>query len=226
MEVIILAGGMGTRLRHVVSDVPKPMAPVNGLPFVEHVVQWAIKYKVDHIIFSVSYKAEIIKNHFKSAYNRIAISYAHEHELLGTGGGIRYALNYANTNDVLVLNGDTYFPIDLRVFYDFHVSNNHKVSVALKRMTKFDRYGTVDLADDTIISFNEKQYKEDGLINAGIYMLNKTYIVDQGLPEVFSFEKEILEKKCDLGVLKGMEFSAPFIDMGIPEDYNKAAEML
>jgi len=226
MEVIILAGGKGTRLQEIVADVPKPMAPVNDKPFLLYVLDWLLEYKIDRLILSVGYKAEIIKKYFGENYRGIPIIYAHEHESLGTGGAIRYALSVTSTDNILILNGDTFFPINLSGFSEFHKRNDNTISIALKHLKNFDRYGTVDLQNDTIINFNEKEYKEEGLINAGIYLLNKSKMEFQDLPEVFSFEKAILEKASETGLVKGMVFTDDFIDIGIPKDYYKACRLL
>ncbi|MDR3696327.1 nucleotidyltransferase family protein [Mucilaginibacter sp.] len=226
MEVIVLAGGMGTRLRTVVNDLPKPMAPVNGKPFIEYLFQWLSLYPVSRIILSVGYKSETISEYFGDNFRNIPIEYIVEPKPLGTGGAIKLALNNTVEASVVIINGDTYFPIDLDRFLAFHVLNKSKLSIALKKMEKFDRYGSVELIDQNIIRFNEKQFCEEGLINGGIYLVNAPYIRSIPFPEIFSFEKEVLEKQTNNGNLKGMVFGDPFIDIGIPEDYFKAAEIV
>jgi D-glycero-alpha-D-manno-heptose 1-phosphate guanylyltransferase len=226
MEVIVLAGGMGTRLRSVVNHLPKPMAPVNGKPFLEYLFQWLSLYSVSRIILSVGYKSETISEYFGGSFMDIPLEYIIETKPLGTGGALKFALNYTVEENVAIINGDTYFPIDLDKFLDFHILSKSKLSIALKKMEKFDRYGTVELFGQTITHFNEKQFCEEGLINGGIYLVNNSFIRLIPLPEVFSFEKEILEKKANSKNLRGMIFNEPFIDIGIPEDYFKAAEIV
>jgi D-glycero-alpha-D-manno-heptose 1-phosphate guanylyltransferase len=226
MEVIVLAGGMGTRLRAVVNDLPKPMAPVNGKPFLEYLFQWLSLYFVSRIILSVGYKSDAISEYFGNSFGNIPLEYIIETEPLGTGGALKFALNYTTEEDVVIINGDTYFPIDLDKFLDFHILNKSKLSIALKKMEKFDRYGTVELFGQTIIHFNEKQFCEEGLINGGIYLINASYIRSISLPEIFSFEKEVIEKQTKNKNFKGMIFNEPFIDIGIPDDYFKAAKIV
>ena len=226
MEVIVLAGGMGTRLRAVISDLPKPMAPVNNKPFIEYLFIWLSKYPVTRIILSVGYKAEVIADYFGDNFQNIPLVYVKEPEPLGTGGAIKLALNQVIDDEFLIINADTYFPVDLDIFKDFHERTGSKLSIVLKKMTNFDRYGTVELKDKTILNFNEKKFCEEGFINGGIYLVKKDFINSLSLPEVFSFEKEVLEKQAMTGNLKGMTFTDLFIDIGIPEDYYRASEIV
>lgn len=226
MDVIILAGGKGTRLQSVVSDVPKPMAPVNGKPFLEYILRWVAQYKVSKFILSIGYKGEVIKSYFKDSFENIPIVYAEEPEPLGTGGGIQYASRFSTSEDVLIINGDTWFPISLSSLWDFHKKEGKLISIALKEMEKFDRYGSVELSDNLVTKFNEKKFVEKGLINGGIYVLNKKVFADDTPPSAFSFESEILEKKIEKGVINGLVFNDSFIDIGIPEDYRKASHVL
>ena len=226
MEVIILAGGLGTRLQEVVSDVPKTMAPVNGKPFLHYLLSWLKNYQVEKIILSVGYKSETVLKYFGNSFLNIPVEYVVEEKLLGTGGAVKYALNRAEGYNILVLNGDTYFPIDLNKFFAFHSDNNYQFSVALKRMKNFTRYGSVDCRRDTIIRFNEKEFCPDGLINGGIYFINRKFFGSIQLPEVFSLEKDLLEKEAGSYLIKGLIFDELFIDIGLPEDYKRAAAVL
>jgi len=226
MEVIILAGGKGTRLQSVVNDVPKPMAPINGEPFLTHILNWVTKYPVSKIILSVGYKAQVIRDRYKSDYNGVPLVYAEETTALGTGGGIKYAASFTTSNDIIVINGDTWFPVPLDKLLRHQVERGSILTLTLKAMEKFDRYGTVVLDGDKVISFNEKAFKEHGLINGGIYAINKAKVGFEILPEVFSFEQEVLEKKVTSGAFLGLVFNEDFIDIGVPEDYKKACDRL
>jgi D-glycero-alpha-D-manno-heptose 1-phosphate guanylyltransferase len=226
MEVIILAGGLGTRLHEVVSDVPKTMAPVNGKPFLHYLLSWLKRYPVEKIILSVGYKSESVLKYFGNSFLNIPVEYVVEEKLLGTGGAVKYALKRAEGDNILVLNGDTYFPIDLNRFFAFHSDNNYQFSVALKRMKNFTRYGSVDCRRNTIISFNEKEFCPDGLINGGIYLVNRQFFGSRKLPEIFSLEKDLLEKEAGSSLIKGLIFDELFIDIGLPEDYKRAASVL
>jgi len=226
MEAVILAGGMGTRLREVIADVPKPMAPVNDKPFLYYIFQWLKQYPVDKIILSAGYKAEHIIRYFGNNVFDIPVEYVIEEKPLGTGGAVKYAIKKSSGENLLILNGDTYFPIDVNRFYSVHVNNDIMFSVALKPMNNFSRYGSVECNGDIITKFNEKKYCSQGLINGGIYLVNKKFFESKKLPEVFSLEKDVLEKEAGSSALKGMVFDDEFIDIGIPDDYFRAAALL
>ncbi len=227
MEVVILAGGFGRRLRTVVDNIPKPMAPVRNKPFLEYILTWLSQYNIKKAVLSVGYKYESIVSYFGNEFNKIPLVYAIESEPLGTGGGILNALNKITDENFLVVNGDTFFPVDLNAFLTGHLLMNGNITVALKEMTNFDRYGAVDIdKENKIIQFHEKKYQEEGLINGGIYLLKKSFISELDLPLRFSFENEVLEKQSKENKLKGMVFREGFLDIGIPEDYQKAARIL
>ena len=226
MEAIVLAGGMGTRLRYAVSDVPKPMAPVNGKPFLFHVLNWLKDFPVETIIMSVGYKSESIVEFFGKSFCGINIEYVAEEAPLGTGGAIRFAMQKCSGENILVINGDTYFPVDIDSFHRFHREIDSKFSVALKPMKDFSRYGSVECTGDKILKFNEKKHCSEGLINGGVYLINRDYFNSLNLPGVFSVEKEVLEKYAGSGILRCMISDKPFIDIGIPEDYKRAGDFL
>lgn len=176
MEIIILAGGLGTRLRSVVSEVPKCMAPVAGKPFLWYLLKYLARYDVSKVVLSVGYLREVIYKWIDEVRDDFSFGfdYAVEEEPLGTGGGIKLALSKTLADDVLVLNGDTYFNVDLNVFYEEHHSHSAAVSLALKPMAVFDRYGAVEVDENCVIkAFHEKQYCKAGLINGGVYLINK-----------------------------------------------------
>lgn len=226
METIILAGGKGTRLREVIAGIPKPMAPVNGKPFLWYIFNWLKNYTVEKAIISVGTGSEKIIEYLGDSFNRIPVRYAFEEKPLGTGGAIRFALQETKDDNILILNGDTYFPIDLNRFFLFHKRNKSQFSVALKPMKNFSRYGSVECFKNNILRFNEKKYCADGLINGGIYLINRHFLESMQMPEVFSLEQEILEKEAASSVLKCMKFDVTFIDIGIPEDYLLAQSIL
>jgi D-glycero-alpha-D-manno-heptose 1-phosphate guanylyltransferase len=226
MDAIILAGGMGTRLRDTISDLPKPMAPVNGKPFLFYVLNWLKDYQVEKIILSTGYRSESIIDYFGGSFCGIPLEYAVEKKALGTGGAIRFAMRKSQSNDVLVLNGDTWFPLQVDSFYLYHTGRQNSLSLALKPMKDFSRYGSVECSGDTVIRFNEKKFCTEGLINGGIYVINRDFFGSLQLPEVFSFETDVLEKYAGSALLKCMIFDEPFIDIGIPEDYERAAMIL
>ena len=225
MEVIILAGGLGTRLRSEVKDVPKCMAPVAGKPFLWYLLKYLTRFDVSNVILSVGYLREVIFDwvaEHKSEFP-FTFEYAIEEEPLGTGGGIKLALSKAYDNEVVILNGDTFFDVELNDFVRLHSDSKKYISLALKPMKNFDRYGTVNLESNGVISaFNEKKYCAEGLINGGVYVISRNSPLFSGLPDKFSFETAVLEPQCVSGNLFGVIQNGYFIDIGIPEDYHKA----
>jgi len=220
-EAIILAGGFGTRLRNVVQDIPKPMSPVAGKPFLQFLLKQLSLFGFSRVILSVGYRHETISNHFGASFENMQLYYCVEDSPLGTGGAIATAIQQTAANDVLVLNGDSILLSSPERFYDFHHTRNTPISMALKAETNFDRYGTVTLDGDRIVRFEEKRQVTEGVFNAGMYWLNKS-VGDRllELPAPFSFEKDIFEKH--VFPISGCVFHDYFIDIGIPEDYARA----
>ncbi len=214
MQAIVLAGGLGTRLRSVVQDLPKPMAPINGKPFLVFVLEYLKKQGITEIILSVSYKHELIQEYFKDEFYGMKIHYNIEKELLGTGGAIKDALKFVK-NEAYVLNGDTFFDIDLKKL----ILSNGKICIVLKQMQNFDRYGTVNVDEQGFVtSFEEKVFKKEGLINGGIYLIKKDIFDKFSLKEKFSFE-DFLQKNHKILKIQTRIFDDYFVDIGVPEDY-------
>lgn len=227
MEAVVLAGGFGTRLRSVINDVPKPMAPVRNRPFLEYILNWLSEYSIRRIVISTGFKAESISSYFGQDFHGIAIEYAREEKPLGTGGGIMNSLTHVQEDNIIIINGDTYFPVDLDALMSCHRMSGVAVTIAIKKMTDAGRYGTVIMnKDNGIVQFHEKSFHEGGLINGGVYVIKKSFLKEMDLQESFSFEKDVLERYADGTFAKGLIFDYPFIDIGIPEDYIKAGEVL
>ena len=225
-EAIILAGGKGTRLRSVVSDMPKPLAPINNIPFLTYLIHFLKKEGIKHIVLSVGYKWEMIKEIYGNSYEGIDISYAVEDYPLGTGGGIALALKETKQDDILILNGDSFIDFDLNDFYLFHKKENSRLSFVLKEMKDFERYGSVEVNGNKIIEFKEKKFINQGLINAGAYIAKRNIFDSLNLPDKFSFEQDYLEKKVNEGYFYGYKTKGFFIDIGVPEDYNSLNELV
>jgi len=219
-EAIILAGGFGTRLKEVVADVPKPMAPVNGKPFLDYLIKYLRYYRIEKIILSVGHLSEVIIAHYGDQF-----IYSIEKEPLGTGGGIRLALEKCTSTNVLVLNGDSFFDIDLEIFYNKHNEAISDCSLALRKVENAARYGTLQMGEMGVI----KEFKEKagqlvpGIINAGVYLLDRQVFLDETTEKkAFSIEKDYFEKNVTKLNLYGFTFKGYFIDIGIPEDYQRA----
>lgn len=222
MECIILAGGMGTRLQSVVSDVPKCMAPVAGHPFLYYLLTSLTEAGFNHIILSLGYKHAVIEEWLRTNHFSADISTVAEETPLGTGGAVKLALSKARAENVFVLNGDTFFGVKYPELLNIHKQTHASATLALKKMEKFSRYGVVDIdqASGRILRFNEKHYCESGLINGGIYLINRNEL--DSYPLQFSLEKDFFEPKVTTSILSGYISEGYFIDIGIPNDYAQA----
>ena len=221
-EAIVLAGGLGTRLRDAIGEIPKPLAPIKDKPFLHFIFEYMKTQGIETAILSVGYKWEMIEKQFGDEYLGIKIKYAVENERLGTGGGIKLALQQVQGEQCYVLNGDTYFDIDLNTLADFHLGSNAECTLAAKSLSSFDRYGTIDIvADGTVTAFNEKMPKEEGVINGGIYCLSKSILNSLPNKAAFSFETDYFEPNAGTGKIKALVFDDYFMDIGIPEDYEQ-----
>jgi D-glycero-alpha-D-manno-heptose 1-phosphate guanylyltransferase len=225
-EAIILAGGLGTRLSGVIKDIPKPMAPIAGKPFLHYVFQYLSKFPIKKVILAVGYKYETIEAFFGTHYLGIEIEYTIENEPLGTGGAISNALKLATGNEIFLLNGDTFFDVDLEALYIHHQLSGSQLTLSLKPMQNFERYGTVELNGTCITAFNEKKIVVKGFINGGVYLLNQSFFNHSKFPAKFSFEKDFMEKSVQLFNMQAFICDGYFIDIGIPKDYEKAQQKL
>ncbi len=224
-EAIVLAGGFGTRLKEVISDIPKPMAPVAGLPFLEYQFRYLAHYGIKKVILSTGFLASKIESHFGRNYQQLSLVYSHEANPMGTGGGIRLAMNYCNAENVLVLNGDSFFDIHLHAYYQQHKEACSSVSLAIRKIADASRYGTIELTEKNRISaFREKsQLAEPACINAGVYILQPAvYLQHTPANTAFSIEKDFFEKQLLKIPVYGFLQEGYFIDIGIPQDYNQA----
>lgn len=226
-EAIILAGGLGTRLKEAVPGLPKCMAPVAGRPFLFHVINYLRSQGVEKFIFSLGYMHEVIEEYLLDQFSTLNYQCSIESEPLGTGGAIQLACTKATEKDVLVANGDTLFKGDMQEAFLFHINNMAECTLLLKPMINFDRYGVVETNGEKLVSsFREKQFYTSGNINAGIYLLNVGRFLDEEFPDKFSFEKDYLEKYFNQRRVYGFVQDSYFIDIGIPEDYNRASREL
>jgi D-glycero-alpha-D-manno-heptose 1-phosphate guanylyltransferase len=226
-EAIILAGGLGTRLRDAVPYLPKCMAPVAGRPFLFYVINYLRSQGIEKFIFSLGYKHEIIEEYLADQFATLDYQCVIEEEPLGTGGAILRACKKATEKNVLVTNGDTLFKINAEQLISLHHVNDAVCTLSLKPMKDFDRYGVVEIDETyTVKNFKEKQFYTTGLINGGVYALNAERFITENFPEKFSFEKDYLEIFYSQGKIYGIVDDGYFIDIGIPEDYNRAQKEL
>ena len=250
MQAILLCGGMGTRLRSVVADRPKPMADICGKPFLQYLLEMLRDKGITEVIFALGYMGEMIEEYFQDgSVFGLKIAYSYEEEPLGTGGAIRNALPKILEEEVLVLNADTYFPMDYQGLLRFHQENDGDFSLATRAVPDISRYGAVrrDPAG-RILAWNEKlgdggqQPGEgskqpiegnaqqaassspkslSGEINGGIYVMKKSLVAE--IPEgKQSLEQDCIPKWLSEGKrIFGLPFHGYFMDIGIPKDYQQ-----
>ena len=222
-ECIILAGGLGTRLRSEVADLPKCMAPVAGKPFLHWVIAHLTTQKLTSFIFALGYMHEIIEEYVKENYPFLHVQFSVENEPLGTGGAIKLAMKLCQEQHISVVNGDTLFETNNNLLWTEHILRKSACTLALKPMHNFDRYGAVTINEKHVINaFKEKKYMDAGLINGGVYLINRHVFNQINFSKKFSFEKDFLEKYLDILTMIGVEDNGYFIDIGIPEDFKKA----
>lgn len=225
MQAIILAGGLGSRLKSVVVNTPKVLSPVAGHPFLYYIIEYLKKQGINHFVFSLGYLANQVVSFLSENYPNISYQICIEDEPLGTGGGIKNAIKLVSSDDVFVVNADTFFEVPLKEMLLAHISSNSDCTISLKPMTNFERYGRVEIDSmNTIVSFKEKKFSSEGLINGGYIILNKKIFlkISERLPNIFSFEQDFLEKNIHSISIKGFISEGYFIDIGIPEDFKKA----
>lgn len=230
MEAVILAGGLGTRLRAAVPDLPKPMAPVAGRPFLEHLMDYWIAQGASRFILSIGYLREAIQGHFGTRYRNVPVAYAVEETPLGTGGGVLLGLAQAQTETVLVANGDTFFGVDLDELKQRHAACKGELTMALRAIPHNDRYGTVVLNEQgRIARFEANPTGGPGIINGGVYLVQRSVLLGLGWQPgaKVALEQELFPAMLAQNrPLCGLVSTGGFIDIGVPEDYYRAAEVL
>ncbi|MFI3296183.1 MAG: HAD-IIIA family hydrolase [bacterium] len=224
-DVVLLVGGLGTRLKSVVGDQAKCMASIADKPFLSYLLQYLSQFpELNRVFLAVCFAKEgIIEwiDENRESYP-FEIDFVVEDKPLGTGGAIKKALEQINTQQVCVMNGDTYFDVNLSDYFTRHINGKYDISLALKKKYNFDRYGEVGLQGSTITQFKEKAPCAEGVINGGIYFINKNSTLLSVDKEKFSFETDILEQNVLCGSIGAYEYEGYFIDIGIPEDYARA----
>lgn len=223
MDLIILAGGMGTRLQGVIGDLPKCLATVAGKPFIEHLLDYLKPWEFEKIILSVGYQKEMIISHFEANVND-KLLFAIEDSPLGTGGAIKYASGFSRSETLLVINGDTLFRIDLDRMINLFALTSADIAIALRKTDDTSRYGNVIIdSNSRITGFMEKSSDSgSGLINGGIYLMNRRIIEQTPFTGSFSFERDFLPHALSTHKVIGIEFNDYFIDIGIPLDLEQA----
>lgn len=226
MYAVVLAGGQGTRLQPVVSDVPKPMASVKGRPFICHVLDLLASQGVSDVVLSVGYLRETLIRHLGEHYNGLHLRYAIEDAPLGTGGGLRNALALVGEFPAFALNGDTYLKLDLGAMLRAHQERKSDLTIAVRRVTDAGRHGRVITVGGRIVEFHAASQPGPGLINAGVYLFSENLMKDTVHQAPFSFERDFLEPRIKMLRPVAFETDGYFIDIGVPEDYARAQREL
>ena len=226
---IVLAGGLGTRLKGVLKGLPKPMAPIRDRPFLEYQMDFWIDQGISRFILSVGYLNQTISSHFGDSYRSVQINYVQENTPLGTGGGLLMAAKNL-AEPFLLLNGDTFFEVDLNDLCLFHNEHNAEWTMSLFRSKDLDRYLGVELSKTgEIVVLKSEQSQIDLLVNGGVYLISPSAIsrlnLNPGIKS--SLEDQLLPSFLSLGgKLFGIECYGKFIDIGVPEDYYRAQKIL
>jgi D-glycero-alpha-D-manno-heptose 1-phosphate guanylyltransferase len=226
-EAVILAGGLGTRLRGVVDDVPKPMAPIAGRPFLEWLLDAAFEQGIRRAILSVGYRSDAIRNHFGDRYGGIELAYAVEEEPLGTGGALRRALGEVVGTAAYVLNGDTYQDLDYGTLAAARAQvPDTSLAIALRFVPEASRFGRAVVEDGRLLAFRSGGSEGPGLINAGVYLASKGLFEGCRLPDPFSFERDFLEPRIDRLSPAVYVAEGRFIDIGVPASFREAQTLI
>lgn len=219
-EAIVLAGGLGTRLRGVVDDVPKPLAPVAGRPFLAWLLDALAKQGLRRVVLATGYRGEQIEAALGKDWQGMSLEYSREAEPLGTGGAIALAMRHIAGDACFVLNGDTWVDLDY-VAFDGQTAGA-PLGMALAHVPDVARYGAVIVEDNRVTGFLEKGTSGPGFINAGVYRI--TRVLADAFPKVgaFSFERDVLVPAVAHARVAGFAGTRGFIDIGVPEDYRRA----
>lgn len=231
ISAIILAGGLGTRLRAAVSTLPKPMAPIDDRPFLEYLLDYWITQGIRHFVLSVGYRHEMIIDYFGDNFKEASLEYVIEASPLGTGGALLLASKrLPDSAPFLVLNGDTFFAIDLKALIHFFHQQDADWAFSLFQHHQNDRYLNMEVSPEgQIVSLQSTVIQESPLMNGGVYLVNPRALKDLtfDLTQAVSLENDIFPVVLSSGQrLFGLASLSAFIDIGIPEDYLKAHEIL
>lgn len=228
-QAIILCGGLGTRLREIVQDRPKPLALINERPFLDYLLHFLDKTQlIDRVVLAIAYKAELIKDYYQNHPYSFKIDFSIEKELKGTGGGIIQAMNIIDDEEFLVFNGDSLVTFNFGCFIEYVKQNATRLGMVITKVENVGRYGSICFDEQgCIISFSEKSadQKGSGYINAGVYYLTKEVFSNYQFGKAYSFERDILPSLIHKGIF-GFKSDGFFIDIGTPESFKRAQEIM
>lgn len=218
MEAVVLAGGFGTRLKSCIDNIPKPLAPINGKPFLYYLLDYLYANGIHRVVISTGYLAEKIEEAIGSSYRGMTVEYSVEDTPLGTGGGIKKALRKCTDEYVVVCNGDSFFDVDLFEMRNFHFKSGRPITLAAKFIENAYRSGLLEFNNGRLCGFSENGIALSGFINGGVYFIKRT-LLEEIQEDKFSFEKSVLAGGYDIGVY---ESDGYFIDIGVPDAYKLA----
>lgn len=225
-EAIVLAGGLGTRLRSVVSDVPKPLAPVSGRPFLAYLLDALAAQGFARVILATGYRGEQVEAALGGRWQDMQLVYSCEPQPLGTGGAIALAMQHVRGAACFVLNGDTHLQLDYADFDARTRQAGQPLGMALASVADTARYGAVEVDGERVVGFAEKGRSGPGYINAGVYRIERALLAGQPAGRTFSFETEVLRPSVERGAVSAYVHTRGFIDIGVPEDYARAPLVL
>ncbi|QAB15779.1 nucleotidyltransferase family protein [Hydrogenovibrio thermophilus] len=231
MEAVVLVGGLGTRLGYLTKLTPKPMLPIRNKPFLELLLKSVKKKGIDRVVLAVGYQKEVVQSYFDTNDRDLPqIVFSVEDKPLGTGGAICQALMQTESDSVFVLNGDSYLDLSFQDMKDQHEKANCDITIASCFVRPADRYGVMQVNDERqVISFEEKGKKPEGLINGGVYLLNKVImrrVLDKIVEIPYSFEEDVLANRTLELIKCHFQVDGYFLDIGVPFDYEKAQKEL
>lgn len=225
ITAVLLAGGLGTRLRPIVSDKPKILADICNRPFVTFLLDQLIMAGIRDVVLCTGYMADKIYEKLGDTYKGLRLMYSKEDTPLDTGGALRLALPYIKSDFALVMNGDSFVNVKVADYIDWFFKKKCPASLLLTKVSDTRRFGTVHVnKNGCLFSFNEKgANSSSGWINAGVYLIQKSLIatIPEGIP--FSLEREFFPRLVDQG-LYGFQSEGEFIDIGTPETFALAEE--
>lgn len=224
-EAVILAGGLGTRLRGIVDDVPKPLAPVAGRPFLAWLLDALATQGLRRVVLATGYRGEQVEAALGTAWRGMTLAYSREPAPLGTGGAIVHALREVPGDAFFVLNGDTWLELDYAAFGSAVTEDGARLGIALARVPDVARYGAVRLEENRVIGFDEKGVSGAGFINAGVYWMRRGLLEGRPSGVAFSFEREVLMPTVSREPVIGYTDTNGFIDIGVPDDYRRAQQL-
>ncbi len=223
---IILVGGRGTRLGALTEQTPKPLLSVVGRPFIFHILDYLIQQKINRVILATGYLAEEFVQTLGSKYRSLSLDYSYEDTPRGTGGAIALALAHADAPDFFVMNGDTYFPVDLISLVTVHTARRASLSLVLRKIPDVSRYGYITIEQDLVTAMHEKGATGPGMINGGIYLLNRAAFVADAPTGAFSLERDLLPRWITQRAIACTIADDYFIDIGVPADLLRAQREL